>query len=152
MEKLKPLYRKNNWRARGAHHPRGGDARHSRGTKNGVSEKMSSKNHGFDYTPLFRFLFSRIGKEWSVTHSEAVSRLNDTEPISWMVVKEGSIQYDLGYFRTENSKYNTLFVDSNGILQKAKPELKNEDFFPSCGCCTHTFNGNPLNNKYRNPV
>lgn len=41
--------------------------------------------HGRDYTPLFRFLLSKVGGDWDAIHAEAVSRLDTPEPIFWLV-------------------------------------------------------------------
>ena len=145
-----PLYRKINWRTYKVdrHSFQGKEAKHDRGTKKGISAKMSSKQQGLDYTPLFRFLLSHVGKSWNEIHSEVISRIDSSDIISWMVVDINAPNYhNNGYFMTNNSYYNTLFVDDNGLLQKVKSDLKNEDFYPLCDCCTHTFNGKPLNNK-----
>ena len=43
------------------------------------------RQNGLDYTPLFRFLLSKVGQDWDAVHSEAVARLDRQEPIYWMV-------------------------------------------------------------------
>ena len=136
-----PLYRKINWRTYHVDNHSNKDANKDRGRKNGVSKKMSSKKHGLDYTPLFRFLLSKVGKEWGAVYSEAISRIDSKEPITWIMDSERD------YFMVGNSYFNTLLVDDNGLIQKVNPDLKNEDFEPLCNCCTHTFNGKTLNNK-----
>jgi hypothetical protein len=138
-----PLYRKINWRTYHVDNHSNKDANKDRGRKNGVSAKMSSKRHGLDYTPLFKFLLSKIGKSWDAVYSEAISRLDSKEPITWIMDKERDS------FMVGNARFNTLFVDNDGLIQKVNPDLKNEDFDESCYCCTHTFNGKPLNNKYK---
>src|SRR5687767_1318054 len=66
----KPLYRKVNTRARGVHHGFGGDFRHERNTKRFKEADATrgsmhaSGNRGLDYTPLFRFLLSSVGRNW----------------------------------------------------------------------------------------
>jgi hypothetical protein len=53
------------------------------------------------------------------------------------------------FFRAgENSYYSGLYVDDDGKLAKVAPELRNEDLWPSCPCCTHTFNGAPFVRNY----
>lgn len=58
---------------------------------------------------------------------------------------EGDVQTGSG---DVNSTFSKLIVDENGLLQLKDPTLKNEDFIPSCSCCTHTFNGKPLIKKF----
>lgn len=142
-----PLYRKVNTKARGVHHNKGGDARHDRNTKSGVSEKMKrGVERGLDYTPLYRFLMSKVGQNFDIVYSEAVSRLDNEDPIWFMVLRDRD---NRRYVRIgESSYYSALIVDENNLLQLADPSLKNEDFAPSCSCCTHTFNGKPLIRKY----
>ena len=145
----KPLYRKVNTKARGVFHHTGGDYRHQRNTKNheGVGMKRGVER-GLDYTPLFKFLLSKVGSSWSSVHSEAMSRLDKEEPIYWMVSENRASAKD--YIRVgESSYYSGLYVDSNGILQITAPEIGPETLDPSCKCCTHTFNGNEFNKKYR---
>lgn len=154
--KKKLLYRKVNTRARGVHHRTGGDYRHDRNTK---AEKDSPATRGtmhgkvrrgLDYTPLFRFLLSKVGQPWDEVHSEAVARLDDPAPISWMVATgPGDPMHDI--FRTENAYYSRLCVDDAGRLAFINPDLRNEDVTPSCRCCTHTFNGKILVNPYVSP-
>ena len=153
MKEKKPLYRKVNTRARNHHHYVGPDAKDTRNTKAGLTKKMRSDvQRGYDYTPLFKFLLSKVGQKWDNVFSEAISRLDKQDPIFWMVkVNENlsDLRYGMYYFQCgESSKYSILYVDEDGLLQKLDPNLKNEDFTPSCPCCTHTFNGKVLNNKY----
>jgi len=162
-DRKEPLYRKVNTKARGCWHDTGSEARYDRNTKEGISKKMSKdRKRGLDYTPLFRFLLSRIGKKWDEVYSEAKSRLDREEPIFWMVklyeevpppmlnvMTELHKKLHFGSFRTENSTFSKLIVDENGLLQLKDSTLKNEDFSPSCPCCTHTFNGKPLIKKFK---
>ena len=95
---------------------------------------------GLDYTPLHRFLLSRVGKPWLETKSEAFSRIDDESQVWWMVAAPGEQRRDC--VRTgENSYYSGLYVDEEGILRVVDPELTAETFLVSCTCCTHTFNG-----------
>jgi hypothetical protein len=150
-----PLYRKVNTKALHHHHQVGNDARHDRNTKKGISEKMSQgAKRGLDYTPLFRFLQSRVGQDFDKVYSEAISRLDQEDPIFWIVIRpEYEQKSNIGkieHVRLENAIFSALYVDENNILQYITPNLKNEQFAPSCPCCTHTFNGKPLIRKYLN--
>ncbi|WPN22790.1 hypothetical protein [Pseudomonas marginalis] len=100
----------------------------------------SHQRHGFDYTPLFRFLLSKVGHPWDQVFSEAKARLDRPDPVFWMVAQHESDKQD--YVRTdENSYYSGLYVDEGGLLQKVNPQLTPEQMKPCCNCCTHTFNG-----------
>ena len=142
-----PLWRKVNTRTHGVHHaPAAGDARHERNIKDPEWEfvtrgSMHRKHrHGRDFTPLFRFLLSRVGKPWAETEKEAVSRLDDPDPIFWMVARreaDGRAMIRAG----ESSYFSGLFVDEGGFLRRVDPDLKAIDLVPFCACCTHTLNG-----------
>ena len=147
--KKQPLYRKVNTRARGVFHHRGGRAGSERNTKAAKNNSAmrgsmhSGRQNGLDYTPLFRFLLSKVGEDWDAVHSEAVSRLDKQEPIYWMVATNDAAKR--AYFIcSESSYYSGLYVDEDNRLALVDPELKNEDLEPSCACCTHTFNGVPF--------
>ena len=141
----KPLYRKVNTRARGVRHNFGGDFKYSRNIKRDSLEQLKGSMHGkqergLDYTPLFKFLLSKVGQDWNEIFSEAKSRLNKTEPIYWLVAINQDEKQE--YVRTGESTYfSGLFIDDNGKLQLVNPELKAKDMMPSCDCCTHTLNG-----------
>jgi hypothetical protein len=141
-----PLYRKVNTTARGVHHDFGGDYRHDRNTKaekksEATRSSMGKKtNRGLDYTPLFRFLLSKVGKNWTEIHKEAVSRLDREDPIYWMVARNEDEKQD--YFRAgESSYYSGLFIDDNNVLQKVDPTAGPHSLTQYCACCTWTFNG-----------
>ncbi|CAH6975510.1 conserved hypothetical protein [Vibrio chagasii] len=144
----KPLYRKVNTKARGVHHHFGDDYKFSRGTKQGGSKKMKQGvMRGLDHTPLYKFLLSKVGQPYSLVHSEAVSRLVKTEPISHMVIEDH--EDDSGYFRAgESTYYSTLYVDDAGVLQIVNKDVNENTLSPSCQCCTHTFNGKVFNKKF----
>lgn len=146
MDKEKSkLYRKVNTKARGVHHNVGGNFKYSRNKKRETLEQakgsmFGNKERGLDYTPLFRFLLSKVGSIWDDVFSEAKSRLDKYEPIFWMVALNTEEKED--YIRVgESSYFSGLFVDDNGILQITDPNLKATDMKPFCSCCTHTFNG-----------
>lgn len=139
-----PLYRKVNTKARGVRHGSGGDFKHSRNKKRETREqkgKMSAtKERGLDYTPLFRFLLSKVGANWDEVFSEAKSRLDKTEPIFLMVALNQDEKED--YVRVGESTYfSGMYIDDHGNLQLTNPALTPADLKPFCTCCTHTLNG-----------
>lgn len=152
-----PLYRKENKVSLKTKYyvNKGGDFRHQRNTKEfeqfeGNKLSMKKLKLGYDYTPLFRFLLSKVGKEWKEIFSEAKSRLNQEDPIFWMVALQGEETPHEIVRLSEHSYWSKLFVDSDGILRKVNAEEKAPE--PSCTCCTHSFNGkaikpNPIKNE-----
>ncbi|MFE3838929.1 hypothetical protein [Pseudogemmobacter sonorensis] len=152
-KQIEPLYRKVNTRTHGVRHGIGGEARWHRNGKAAVEEGMRGSmhpglRHGLDYTPLFRFLLSRVGQDWTRTRREAAARLDREEPIFWMVAlrrEEG-----LAVFRTgESSYFSGLYVDEQNRLALVDPAMDETVMEPSCGCCTHTLNGRRLTRRYR---
>jgi hypothetical protein len=142
----KPLYRKVNTKARGVRHGFGGDFKNSRHKKRDSTEQIKGSmrrkaKRGLDYTPLFKYLLSKVGSNWDEVFSEAAARLDKTEPIFWLVALKAEDKED--YIGVGESTYfSGLFVDDEGILQFTKSILKPKDLKPFCTCCTHTFNGN----------
>jgi hypothetical protein len=107
----------------------------------------AGKRHGYDYTPLYKFLLSRVGSNWDEVHSEAVSRLDREEPIAWMVAADRSV--GVPYIRTGESTYfSGLYVDKYNKLAIFDPSLTYETMLPTCACCTHTFNGTRLTTPF----
>ncbi len=141
----KPLFRKVNTRARGVAHSFGGDFSNSRNKKRETIEQVRGSMHGknkrgLDYTPLFKFLISKVGKDFEETLHEAISRLDRKDPIYWIVAINENDKRE--YVRTGESTYfSGLFVDGRGVLQFVNPELTAKDMKPFCNCCTHTLNG-----------
>jgi len=143
----KPLYRKVNTTARGVHHRTGGDYRTrrrcrsaNRNTAPMIEGMGGRKNRGLDYTPLFRFLISKIGQDWNSVHSEAVARLDRPDPIFWLVAMRKEDEQEA--VRTgEASYFSGLRVDADGTLQLVNPEIGVDSLDPQCKCCTHTLNG-----------
>ena len=140
------LYRKVNTTAHGVHHRFGSSfaeerSRASIASQDGTHLPMHGKvRRGRDYTPLFKFLLSKVGSNWSEVHAEAVSRLDQSEPISWMVALHSADERSV--VRTgEASYFSGLRVDENGRLQVVDPSLGPGSLAPQCKCCTHTFNG-----------
>lgn len=102
---------------------------------------------GLDYTPLYRFLLSKVGRPWDDIYSEAKRRLDRAEPIFWMVALGEDDRKD--YVRLgESSYFSGLFVDESGILRVVDPEIGPSSLEPSCACCTHTFNGSRFTRRY----
>ena len=97
------------------------------------------KQRGLDYTPLYRFLISKVGAQWDEVFSEAKSRLDKTDPIFTLVALHEHEKKAI--VRTDESTYfSGLFVDEDGLLSFFNPELTAKDMQPSGTCCTHTFN------------
>lgn len=152
LKPKKPLYRKGNTTAHGVHHHTGGDFRDERHGKQAKSEASRLGMHGrqqrgLDYTPLFRFLLSKVGSNWPEVHSEARARLDKADPIFWMVALRQEDEKD--YVRTgEASYFSGLRVDAEGRLQRVNPDIGPDSLAPFCKCCTHTFNGVPFTRAY----
>ncbi len=151
MQRQKPLYRSVNTRTHGVSHGHGGDYRRSRHAKRESKTRLGSmhpgQRHGRDYTPLFRFLLSRVGDDWSAVYSEAVARLDRPDPIFWIVAR--SDRDKTPYVRVgESTYYSGLYVDEAHRLARVAPDLTVNDMEPSCACCTHTFNGVPFTRPY----
>jgi hypothetical protein len=144
--KKDPLFRKVNTTAHGVHHRFGGDfhdQRNSKSQRESEETRMPMRGkarRGLDYTPLFRFLLSKVGANWNEVHAEAVSRLDRPDPIFWLVAIRSSDEKE--YVRTgEASYFSGLRVDEQGRLQIVNPSLGPSSLAPLCACCTHTFNG-----------
>ncbi len=151
--KKSALYRKVNTTAHGVHHRVGGEYRDDRqriaGDDLGPSHlgMHGKKQRGLDYTPLFRFLLSKVGSSWNEVYSEAVARLDRPEPIFWLVALRQ--QDEQGYIRTgESSYFSGLRIDEAGVLQLVNADIGPHSLSPLCKCCTHTFNGTPFAKKF----
>lgn len=146
-----PLYRKVNTKARGVHHFIGGDAKHDRNSKAGLNKSMKQgKERGLDYAPLYRFLHSKVGKNWDDVYSEAKSRLPNDEAIFHIVQEDNTGK---GYVTVGEASYlSSMYVDESNLLQFVRTDIKNEQFYPACNCCTHTFNGKVFINKYNDLI
>lgn len=144
MHSIKPLYRKVNTCARGirATHHVGGDFRNTRKTQTDATwSPMSGRDdRGLDYTPLFRFLLSKVGQDWDDVFREAVNRLDRSEPIFWLVARSEQERQSLVRIG-ESTYYNGLYIDSENVLRIVDPSITVETMIPSCACCTHTLNG-----------
>ena len=105
---------------------------------------------GWDYTPLFKYLLSKVGQPWNNIYKDVKSRLNSTIPIYWMVYRYRNIDSLVGYIRVgESTYYSSLYVDSKGLLQYVDKSIDQHTLKPSCDCCTHTFNGKRFTKKYK---
>lgn len=152
MRGKEPLYRRVNTRTHGVRHGGGGEFRWSRNARKEDRRSHGAmggkRRNGLDYTPLFRFLLSRVGDDWVAVHSEAVARLDDPEPIHWLVARTQAERKP--FVRVgESSYFSGLYVDENGRLALVDPSLRVEDMEPGCACCTHTFNGVPFVRKFK---
>ena len=157
MRRVEPLYRKVNTLARGVRHQSGGEARWQRNTKAEKAEtdagltrgKMAQGvRRGLDYTPLFRFLLSKVGQDWDAVQAEAIARLDRPDPIYWLVARTEEARQTVVWLG-ESSRFSGLYVDDDNRLQKVAPDLTADDLEPLCRCCTHTFNGQRLTRPYR---
>jgi hypothetical protein len=152
--KKEPLYRKVNTCTRNVRHDFGGEYRYDRNTKGVINSEdnrasMHGKvNRGLDYNPLFKFLLSKVGQDWTAVHKEAVSRLDRPDPIFWMVALNEEDRQDIVRIG-ENRYFNGLYVDQNNILQKVAPHANGTQINLWCACCTTTFNGVVLHNKVK---
>ncbi len=144
--KPSPLYRRVNTKARGLTHNTGADYRHERNTKAVIQsdvhrQSMHGKvNRGLDYTPLFRFLLTKVGMPWDEIYAAVTARLDRSEPIFWMVALQAHERKEFVRIG-ESSFYSGLYVDTAGHLQRVNPVLNESSLLPFCSCCTHTFNG-----------
>lgn len=149
-----PLYRKDNKTAYGYRHniPVGDYAtqRQSKKTlENPVQHESmgGKKQRGMDYTPLFRFLISKAGQNWDLVFSEAKRRLDKEDPIFWLVALRENEKKPI--VRIGGSAcWSGLYVDEYNILRIVDPTLDINKMYPSCACCTHTFNGKVFPNRY----
>jgi hypothetical protein len=150
VQRKEPLYRRVNTRTHGVRHDRGGEYRWSRQKDDRTSRGAmhGGQKRGLDYTPLFRFLLSRVGSDWDEVYGEAVARLDRPDPIFWLVARsddEKKAFVGIG----ESSYYSGLYIDEQGRLALVDPALRVEHMKPYCPCCTHTFNGVPFVQKYQ---
>jgi hypothetical protein len=149
MHQKEPLYRRVNTRARGVHHDKGGEFRWSRHSDDRIAAGAipGKRQRGLDYTPLFRFLLSRVGDDWREVYREAASRLDRPDPIFWMVARSEAERRPFVVVG-ESSFFSGLCVDADGRLALVDPTLRVEQLKPGCACCTHTFNGARFTRKY----
>lgn len=150
-KEIKPLWKKLNKPKSYKTHDVKVGAKFDKNTKDGVKRSMSSdnrNNHWKDYTPLYKYLLKHVGEDFDKICSDIYPRIDERNEIWFIVAERENDIRDKGYVVVGNSYYSQLFVDENNILQKVKPELINENFYPYCDCCTHSFNGEPFVNKW----
>lgn len=153
MKQKEPLYRKKNKRALHYSGDKGDDyanTRHAKKTANEMRMHIGmggKQQRGRDYTPLYKFLLSKVGEDWDEVFSEAVSRLDKPEPIFYLVAKTNADKKTI-VRGGDSAYYSGLFVDENNILQVVNPNIVIEQLWPYCSCCTHTFNGQLFVNKH----
>ena len=151
--KKEPLYRQVDTTAHRVHHGQGGDFSDDRNTRTTQTDETArSPMHGrrklgLDYTPLFRFLISKVGTRWDDVFSEAVARLDRPDPIFWLVARQPHERRRYVLIG-ESSFYNGLYVDEAGTLQHVDPLVGPSSLVPLCRCCTHTFNGTPFTRPF----
>ncbi len=158
MEEKAPLYRKLTRGSYRNHHLK--ETIHYRYVRHNKHGKKTTMKHApntggnLDYTPLYRFLLSKVGKDWNAVYSEAVQRLPIEKPI-WRIVEkdveiiEGAAKYKErqdGFVRAiigtgESAFFHTLYIDENNLLQFID---KTATIKPTCTCCTWTLNGKPI--------
>ncbi|WP_297627201.1 hypothetical protein [uncultured Rikenella sp.] len=154
-DQIKPLYRKVNRKSSYQCHvieSKGGRfawQRHSKAMRQfdgrylPMRSATSSVTNGYDYTPLFRYLLSRVGDRWDEIYSAVKPRLNTTEPIWWVVSQDGYPQDGCGWVHIgEGACWSKLWIDAEGRLRKVDPMLSN--ISPDCSCHTHSFNGSRI--------
>lgn len=84
MNKMKTnLFRKVNTKTYNVAHNFGEDFKRFIKIEENQNKGKMKRNieRGLDYTPLFKFLLSKVGENWYDVFNEAKSRLNKTEPI-----------------------------------------------------------------------
>lgn len=139
------LYRKVNTKTFNVRHFFGGDFKNTRNCKRETLEQtkgkmFGKKERGLDYTPLYKFLLSKVGSNWNEIFSEAKARLDKVEPIYRIVALRADVKEDFVRIG-ESSYFSGLYIDDNNILQLSNSDLKAKNMRPFCTCCTHTFNG-----------
>jgi hypothetical protein len=149
-KEIKPLWRKLNKEKSYKTHDLKVGAEFDKNTKEGVKRSMRSdnRNRGIkDYTPLYKYLIKHVGEDFDKICSDIYPRIDDRDAI-WHIIADNENKKKPIARVGNNSYYNELYVDENNILQIVDPELKNSDLYPSCDCCTHSFNGKPFVNKW----
>ncbi|WP_208598940.1 hypothetical protein [Photobacterium angustum] len=147
MKEKKPLYRKVNTRTRGVRHLHGSDYSKTRHRSDVLTGMSKGLQRGLDYTPLYKFLLSKVGNCWNEIYSEAISRLDKPDPIFNMVAKRQDLGNDI-ILESESTYFSGLYIDTDGTLQVVNPDINEDSLKPFCKCCTHTFNGIPFSQKY----
>ena len=131
MRGKKPLFRKVNIRTHHMRYVDGGEYRWSRNTRQEKKTESSrgsthsDHRHCLDYTPLFKFVLSRVGDDWAAIYGEAVARLHRSEPVFWLVASCDAEK--LPFVRIGGkSFFSGLYVDENNRLSLVDPDLRVE--------------------------
>ncbi|WEK21027.1 MAG: hypothetical protein P0Y49_07725 [Candidatus Pedobacter colombiensis] len=147
MNHKKPLYRKENKVSLSNKYnvSTGSEYRYHRHSKAFLNDdrnhkSMTSGKYGYDYTPLFKFLLSKVGSDWDQIYAEAKARLNDPAPIFWMVAMHESERRNLVRLG-ESTYYSGLFVNEDGKLTIVNPNVSSYDFPDPYPGETLSFNG-----------
>jgi len=145
--RFKPLYRKENKVSLSNKYnvSTGSEYRYQRHSKAFLNDdrnhkSMTSGKYGYDYTPLFKFLLSKIGSDWDKIYAEAKARLNDPAPIFWMVALQESDRRSIVRLG-DSTYYSGLFVDDDGILAIVNPNIGSSEFPDPRPGETISFNG-----------
>lgn len=105
---------------------------------------MIKKNRGLDYTPLFRFLISKVGSKFNDVYSEAKSRLDKPDPIFYLVARSELEKKEVVRV-SDDTYFSGLFVDNNGLLQFVNKDIvgTEKDIFSNSidFGFSYTFNG-----------
>ncbi|RQO69398.1 hypothetical protein DBR43_15035 [Pedobacter sp. KBW06] len=144
---FKPLYRKENKVSLSNKYnvSTGSEYRYQRRSKAFLNDdrnhkSMTSGKYGYDYTPLFKFLLSKVGNDWDKIYAEAKNRLNDPAPIFWMVALHESKRRNIVRVG-DSTYYSGLFVDDNGILSIVNPNISSSELPDPYPGETLSFNG-----------
>lgn len=145
--RIKPLYRKENKVSLSNKYnvSTGSEYRYQRHSKAFLNDdrnhkSMTSGKYGYDYTPLFKFLLSKVGSDWDKIYAEAKARLNDPEPIFWMVALRESERRSIVRLG-DSTYYSGLFVDDDGILAIVNPNISSTELPDPHPGETISFNG-----------
>lgn len=145
--RIKPLYRKENKVSLSNKYnvSTGSEYRYQRHSKAFLNDdrnhkSMTSGKYGYDYTPLFKFLLSKVGSDWDKIYAEAKARLNDPEPIFWMVALQESERRSIVRLG-DSTYYSRLFVDDDGILAIVNPNISSTELPDPHPGETISFNG-----------
>ncbi len=77
---------------------------------------MRSGKYGRDFTPLYRFLTSKVGRDWDEVYSEAVSRIERVDRAKIFDLVGKRTDYPIVRLG-EATHFYRLYVDENNILQ-----------------------------------
>ena len=111
---------------------------------------MNSGKFGYDFTPLYMFLLSKVSQQWDAVYSEACDRLpreyrerifDLIQTIEGVLVGDRKEIHDV--VRCGESSYYSGLKVENGMLVVINPNYNPQNVI-GCLCHTHSFNGKPL--------